>query len=118
MNFIIDHWATILLIVIVAANIVYDIINFKKLPEEQKVEKIKGWLLQAVMIAEKDYGSGTGALKLSVVYAEFCKQLPWLAKTISFETFSNYVDEALGRMKDMLQKNKNIAAIVDGGGGE
>ena len=115
MEFIIDHWFIILLILVVIANVIFDIIHFKNLPSEKKVEKIKEWLLQAVMMAEKEYGSGTGALKLSVVYAEFCKQLPWLAKAIPFEVFSDYVDEALDRMRDILRKNKNIAAVIEGG---
>lgn len=116
MEFIINHIGAIILILIVVANVVYDIIKFRNMPSEARIEKIKGWLLQAVMIAERDYGSGTGALKLSVVYAEFCKQLPWLAQAVTFEQFSDYVDEALERMKDILKKNKNIAAVVEGNG--
>ena len=118
MEFIINNWMTILLCAIIVANIVYDIIHFRNMPAEQKIEKVKGWLLQAVMLTEKEYGSGTGSLKLSVVYAEFCKQLPWLAKAITFETFSGYVDEALDRMKEILENNKSIAGFVKDSGGD
>ena len=117
MNFIVEHWLTIAVCAVVIANFVCGLIRFKNLTAEQRVEKIKNWLLQAVMMAEKEYGSGTGALKLSVVYAEFCKQLPWLAQAISFEVFSKYVDDALVRMKEILASNKSIAAVVENGEG-
>lgn len=113
MEYMINHWATILIVVIIGLKIGWDIAHFFDMPTEEKVAKIKGWLLQAVIMAEKEYGSGTGALKLSVVYAEFCEQLPWLAKMITFDTFSKYVDDVLESMRSMLESNKNIAQLVE-----
>ena len=113
MNFIIEHWLTILaVIVVVAGGIIYGI-KFSRMTEEERYAQIRGWLLQAVMMAEREFGSGTGRLKLSNVYAEFCKQLPWLAKVISFEIFSKYVDDALAEMKEILEHNTAIASVVE-----
>lgn len=116
MEFLMEHWVTILLILALVAHIVYDVIQFHKMPRDEQYQRIRGWLLQAVMLAEREFGSGTGALKLSSVYAEFCKQLPWIAKVISYETFSKCVDDALEEMKEILAKNKKIAAVVEDGG--
>ena len=114
MGYVVDNWFLIIVAIIFVANLVYGLIRFGEMPTEEKVAKIKGWLLQAVMMAEKEYGSGTGSLKLSVVYARFCEQLPWLAQIITFKAFSEYVDEALERMRLILASNRNIAAVVEG----
>ena len=78
----------------------------------EQVEQVKGWLLGAVTLAEAEFGSGTGRIKLSVVYDSFVQKFPWIAKLLSFEDFSEYVDEALVEMRKLLSTNKAIAAIV------
>ena len=80
--------------------------------KEEKYEQVRGWLLQAVILAEKEYGSGTGKMKLSSVYDSFCHALPWIAKTLTFEAFSEYVDDALEEAKDILSKNEAIASLA------
>ena len=42
----------------------------------------------------------------------------WLARVISFEAFSMMVDEALERMKKMLESNKAMQTLVSGEAGE
>lgn len=42
-------------------------------------------------------------MKLSVVYSTFVKTFPWLAKIISFDLFSDLVDEALENLSEILQ---------------
>ena len=113
MEFIIEHWYAILVVVVVVAGGVFYGVKFARMTEEERYAQIRGWLLQAVLMAEKEFGSGTGKLKLSNVYAEFCKQLPWLAKVVSFEVFSKYVDDALVEMKDIIEKNAAIASVVE-----
>lgn len=44
--------------------------------------------------------------------------LAWLARVISFEAFSMMVDEALERMKKMLESNKAMQTLVSGEAGE
>lgn len=114
MQFIIDHWFMILAGIILIANAVFDVYKFYVMPREEQIEKLRGWLLQAVILAEAEFGSKTGQLKLSAVYAKFCKEMPWLAQLISFERFAELVDEALERMRNILSTNKCIAAVVDG----
>ena len=64
-------------------------------------------------MAEKELGGGTGKLKLRYVYDLFLTKFSWLAKIISFEQFSELVDEALEEMKLLLNTNEQIAAIVE-----
>ncbi len=113
MEFIIQHRYAIVLACIVVANAVVYLVKFRSMSKEERYEQIRGWLLQAVMAAEKELGGGTGKLKLSNVYAEFCKQLPWLAKVITFQKFSGYVDDALAEMREILNKNSKIASVVE-----
>jgi len=116
MDFIMEHWYTILLGIVVVVNGVIFVVKLRNMSKEERYEQIRGWLLQAVMMAEKEFGSGTGKLKLSNVYAEFCKQLPWLAQIISFKKFSDYVDDALAEMKEILEKNTKIASVIENKG--
>ena len=82
-----------------------------RFPAEQR-KKVKEWLLLAVTEAEKELGSGTGQLKLRYVYDLFLQRFPAVAKRISFETFSYWVDRALIDMREMLSKNKAIYRMV------
>ena len=57
------------------------------------------------------------------VIDEYTQQLieegfTWLARVISFEAFSMMVDEALERMKKMLESNKAMQTLVSGEAGE
>ena len=70
-------------------------------------------MLYAVTVAEKELGGGTGALKLRYVYDWFARTFPWLAKMISFEYFSEMVDDALEQMKKMLESNKAAKEFVE-----
>ena len=112
MEWLINNWYVIAAIVAGLAVIVAGIIAFLKLPLATQKEHIKQWLLWAVSAAEKNLGSGTGQLKLREVYDIFITKFPFVSKLISFEIFSHLVDEALEEMRDMLNKNNNISAII------
>ena len=112
MEWITTHWYAIAIALILLGDAVVVFRKFSTLTKEQKYESIQGWLLQAVLWAEGEFGSGTGKLKLSSVYAEFCKQVPWLAKVVPFAKFSSWVDDALVEMKRLLEKNDAIADYV------
>lgn len=75
------------------------------------IDKIKNWLLWACTEAEKQFGSGTGKLKLAYVYDMFINKFPKLQVIIPFSLFSKLVDQALVLMRMMLE-NKKIADIV------
>lgn len=113
MNWLIDNWFVIVCALCVGAVVALAVQRFIKLPTSEQIETIRAWLLQAVIFAEQEYGAGTGKLKLSSVYAAFCVALPWLAKLISFNKFSEMVDDALVEMRKLLEGNKAIAQIVE-----
>ena len=114
MDFIVENWY---ILAIIAAVVVY-IVRFFKQPTEKQLESIKEWLLWATTEAEKRFGSGTGKLKLRYVYDLFAETFPWLAKIVSFETFSKLVDSALGDMNNLLASNNAVQLYVNGSAAE
>ena len=116
MNWLIENWMVVFglaVAVILAAIVVY---RFFGMPTEKQVAKIKEWLIWACIEAEKALQSGTGQLKLRQVYDMFCAvpAFSWVAKVISFETFSDLVSDALVEVKEMLVNNKVLAEYVYG----
>lgn len=118
MDFIVENWYILVgLLAVIAAVVVY-IVRFFKQPTEKQLESIKEWLLWATTEAEKRFGSGTGKLKLRYVYDLFAETFPWLAKIVSFETFSKLVDSALGDMNNLLASNNAVQLYVNGSAAE
>ena len=93
MEFIVENWYVIVTGIVFIVGGVMAVLRWRNLSTDKKYEQIRGWLLQAVLGAEREFGSGTGKLKLSSVYDKFCERFPWLAKVLPFETFSKYVDD-------------------------
>ena len=111
-----DFASNLTLIVSLIAFIVAIILaikNFAELPTNGQIAKVKEWLLYAVTIAEKEYGGGTGQIKLRYVYDMFVQKFEWIAKAVSFETFSSWVDAALEQMKKILESNQAVANLVE-----
>ena len=115
MNFIINNWYIILAAFAILAAAGIAVYRYFNLPSEAQLAKVREWLLWAVTEAEKELGSGTGKLKLRQVYDLFVTRFPWLAKVVSFELFSDMVDDALDEMREMLQNNKAVKELVEGG---
>lgn len=112
MRFLIENWYMIVAGICVVVGVVGAVKKFSGLSKDEKYEQVRGWLLQAVILAEQKYGAGTGRMKLSAVYDAFCEALPWIAELLPFETFSQYVDDALDEAKGLLTDNKAIAALA------
>lgn len=106
------NWNLIIILIIFAAALAVAIVRFFKLSSAEQMDKVREWLLQAVIAAEAAYGGGTGRLKLSTVYDAFCKAFPWLVKLITVEQFNALVDEALVTMNQLLTQNAAIAEVV------
>lgn len=102
MEWITNNWS---LIITVVAVIVYFLLNGKR--------SVIEFLLQAVIMAEKDLGSGTGKIKLSVVYGNFIEKYPIFSKIIPFSVFSAWVDAVLVDMMDILLKNEKARDYVE-----
>lgn len=76
--------------------------------------KIIEWLKWAVSEAEKQLGSGTGQLKLRLVYDWFVEKFPVVAAVLPFRVFSAWVDTALETMRKWLDDNKQVAGYIGG----
>lgn len=118
MKYIVENWFVIVGLIAVLAAGGYAVYVFVKMPSDKQLNKVREWLLYAVTKAEKELGSGTGQIKLRYVYDMFVARFAWLARVISFEAFSMMVDEALERMKKMLESNKAMQDFVNSGAGE
>lgn len=114
MKFFIENWAIIIGIIAVGILLGIAIYRFVKLSKEDKIFKVKEWLLFAVIEAEKQLGAKTGVLKLRKVYDLFVSKFPTIAKFISFEKFSGLVDEALETVQNWLDTNEAIKNYVEG----
>jgi hypothetical protein len=101
-----EYW--VLYAILIACAVVAFIVCYKLFG----LNKIKQWLLWAVTEAEKEFGSGTGQLKLAKVYDMFVTRFPKLQVIVPFSLFSKLVDEALEIMENML-KNDKIKAVVE-----
>lgn len=98
---------------LIAVAVIY-VKKFTQLPSEEQIEKVKEWLLWAVIEAEKNFKGGTGALKLRYVYDLFIKAFPSIAPIVSFDLFKAWVDEVLEQMRHLIDTNKNISDYVEG----
>jgi len=116
MNWIMENIHVVVVFVVIAATIISALLGFFKLPGDKQKAKIKEWLIWACIEAEKALQSGTGQLKLRDVWNRFC-QVPafsFIAKLISFDTFSLWVADALKEAKTMLMGNSSLAEYVYG----
>ena len=93
---------------------VFMVIIFRKGKLSEHLDKVREWLLYATTLAEKELGSGTGKIKLRYVYDMFTVKFPWLVKVVSFEVFSNLVDEVLDDMNNLLATNTAVEQYVNG----
>lgn len=107
-----NNWLSILILVVLIATLILELKTFFEQPKEERIAEVKEWLLYAVTMAEKELGAQTGQLKLRLVYDMFVSKFTWLAKTVSFATFSEWVDESLAKMRNMIKDNEKVAEIV------
>lgn len=98
-------WYVVLILVILGIGIAAGVVWFLKLPMARKISNLKEWLKYGVAESEKALGSGTGQLKLRMVYDMAISKFPWLSKFISFITFSSWVDEALEWLNKQISEN-------------
>lgn len=111
-NWIVYNWPLLVAFASVIAVAFMAVYTFIKEPRDKQLTDVKEWLLWAVTEAERQLGSGTGALKLRYVYNLFLQRFPALAKVITFEMFSGLVDQALEKMKNLLSANKSVKDYV------
>ena len=111
---IIENWYLFIAAIAVTAVVSIAIYKFFKQPSEDQINSLKEWLLYAISIAEKNFGSGNGEIKLRYVYDLFLKAFPALTDYISFENFSKLVDNSLDELEKLLENNNVINELVTG----
>ncbi len=114
LNWMFENWYVALGIIAILVAAGFAIYKFAGLPTAEQIVKIKEWLLYAVVECEASLGRETGILKLRMCYDMFLSRFPMVAKLVSFETFSFWVDQALDEMKELLDSNEAIKNVVEG----
>ena len=112
MQVFVNYWpliVVVLALLVICNSVIY---RFSKMDTEEQIKNIKEWLKYAVIIAEKEFGSKTGQLKLRYVYNLFIEKFPDMKDIVSFEEFRVWVDGALLWMNKQLETNRNIKAII------
>lgn len=104
MEFLTNNWVLMVCSFALCIYIGFAVYGFIRQPKAEQVAAAKQWLLWAVNQAESELGNihGTGPLKLRMCYDLFVTKFPWLARIISFETFAQWVDEALDALETYL----------------
>lgn len=104
LNWLMENWYYILFVILVILATVYGVMS----------GKAKEWLKYAVCIAEQELQSGTGQLKLRYVYDMFVDTFPAFSTLVPFSIFSKWVDLALEWMREQLENNSYIKALIEG----
>jgi hypothetical protein len=115
MDWLINNWYLIVAAGAVIGAAVFAVRKFLGLPTEQQIRNFQEWLKWAVAEAEKQLGSGTGQLKLRLVYDMAVEKFPWITNLVTFEEFAMWVDEALIWLNKQLESNKAVISMIKGG---
>lgn len=107
MTVLLGNWELILLLVLVIFCFAFKFSQFLKTPSEKRQELMLVWLVQAVTIAEKKFGSKTGKVKLSYVYHLFLDKYGVLGMFVTQEVFEALVDKAIAIMEKTFKEALN-----------
>lgn len=113
MEFLINYWWVLVIIAAFVAVVGYAIYLFIKGPTPRQLNKIKEWLLYAVTEAQKELGDGTGQIKLRYTYDLFLSKFKFLSIILTFDKFSELVDEVLDKFRNMLDSNEKLNNYVN-----
>ena len=109
MEWILANWMQLVAVLAVTGMCIFVVVDVSRQPREQQVEAVKAWLLWAVNKAEDELGGGgTGPMKLRMVYDLFCTRFPWVARLVSFDTFSDWVVDALKELDNYLSTKSKL----------
>lgn len=114
MKWINDNWSLIVVLICAVVCFLLYVRKFATLSAAEREKYVKAFLLAIVVEAEKQFGSGTGRVKLSWTYSRFVEAFPGMISFVSFELFSKWVDEVLEQMKNMLSDNSELQSYIDG----
>lgn len=114
MEWLINNWYVLVGLIVFVVAIIVMVVKFFNLPTDKQLGALREWLKYAVSVAENELGSGTGQLKLRLVYDMAIEKFPWVAKIYTFEDFSKDVDDALIWLDHQLDVNNKIKVLVEG----
>ena len=114
MEWLVNNWYLLVAAMAALAGAGWFIWYMIKMPKEKRWKKVSAWLRYAVTEAEKALGSGTGQLKLAMVYDLFISKFPFVKVIMPYTTFVALVDKALDWMRVALEENKQLSAYVVG----
>ena len=114
MEWMAQNWFNVVGLLIIAVGAIFYGKKYMEKDKEQKISAIKEWLKYAVTVTEKALGEKTGKLKLQMIWSMATAQFPFITKLLTFEQFSDLVDDALAWMKTQLETNPNIRAAIIG----
>ena len=107
LEFIARNWDFILLIVAAVAAVVFFAFKGNK-------SVIMKMLYALVTEAEKEFGGGTGSLKLATVIAKIYPKLPAVLKLfVTEKTLTKWVENALEAAKEAWKQNAAIADYIE-----
>ena len=95
MEWLIDNWSLLVVLVCAIGAGVMGCKKFIQSGKTNQIKKVKEWLLYACVVAEQEFGSGKGSLKLRYVYDKFVEKFGFIKYVVTFEEFSVLVDDVL-----------------------
>lgn len=107
MTVLLGNWELILFAFLLVVVGVLKVSDFLNKPSEKRQELMLTWLIQAVTVAEKKFGSKTGKIKLSYVYHLFLDKYGFLGMFITQEIFEELVEKALRIMEETLSQKES-----------
>lgn len=108
-NFIAENWGVLLLGVVALSTLVVAVVDAFK----GNKSVVMNMLYALVTEAERQYGGGTGSLKLASVIDQIYPKLPAVIKMfITDDVLKRWVEEALAAAKEEWKKNLDIAAYI------
>lgn len=106
-DFLRVYWMDILIIVFFALGVL-------ALIKSGNIKKIKELCFYLVCKAEQEFGSGTGQAKFAAAISWLYERLPFIIRWLfTREQLEAYIEEAVGRLKEMLENDINLLSYKD-----
>lgn len=106
-EFIIKYWDSVLVVVLF---ILFLLVLIKR----GAIKQVNEMLFYLVTEAEREFGSGTGALKYAAVVAWLYEKLPTIIKILfTTKQIDLLIENAVIRMKKYLDTNYNARVLIE-----
>ena len=112
LKMIVENWLLFVIAAVIVLLTVYAVLKFLKLTPEQKLDRVKMALLYMVIEAEKELKRKTGQAKRSKVWNWIVENFPIISLFITEEKFDSMLEEALEKMRNMLESNSSLYDYV------